>query len=403
MIITPHRHNQIGGCITEIKNGSARICIDMGAELPGVERDGKARDEFGIAGITTGKRDCDAVFITHYHGDHVGLYNKVLSGIPVYIGAAAKEIFLAYATRTKRSPDDIARIENFKTFEEGKAVTVNDDITVMPFLVDHSAFDAYMFLVEGGGKRVLHTGDFRLHGFGEDKTLSTLENEIGEVDVLIVEGTTLSRPNSSKVMSEAELQVRAKQIVAENKYVFVLCASTNIPRIAAFYHAKLEGRKYFLCDEYQKGILDFVKEYTNGKNSRYNFEKVHTYGDNLLERFHKQGCCMLIRPGGGFTQAIEKIIGGQSGNKVKFVYSMWEGYKNDEVKYPAIVAMTKKYDFESLHTSGHATPEAIRMVCDAVKPKKILPIHGENVTKNVRELGLPYDVLSVKDGDAIEI
>ena len=35
---------------------------------------------------------------------------------------------------------------------------------ITPFLTDHSAFDAYMLLVEGAGKRVLYTGDFRRHG-----------------------------------------------------------------------------------------------------------------------------------------------------------------------------------------------------------------------------------------------
>ena len=35
---------------------------------------------------------------------------------------------------------------------------------VTPYLVDHSAFDAYALLVEADGKRVFYSGDFRGHG-----------------------------------------------------------------------------------------------------------------------------------------------------------------------------------------------------------------------------------------------
>jgi transposase InsO family protein len=35
---------------------------------------------------------------------------------------------------------------------------------ITPFLTDHSAFDAYMLLVEAGGRRILYSGDFRIHG-----------------------------------------------------------------------------------------------------------------------------------------------------------------------------------------------------------------------------------------------
>ena len=35
---------------------------------------------------------------------------------------------------------------------------------ITPYLVDHSAFDAYSLLVEAGGRRLFYSGDFRAHG-----------------------------------------------------------------------------------------------------------------------------------------------------------------------------------------------------------------------------------------------
>ena len=42
-------------------------------------------------------------------------------------------------------------------------------------MVDHSALDSYMFLIETGGKKILFTGDFREHGIiGENNTLEKM-------------------------------------------------------------------------------------------------------------------------------------------------------------------------------------------------------------------------------------
>ena len=51
------------------------------------------------------------------------------------------------------------------------------EITITPYLIDHSAYGAYMFLIEVEGKRILHTGDFRNHGY-KGKLLPTTLNKI---------------------------------------------------------------------------------------------------------------------------------------------------------------------------------------------------------------------------------
>ena len=51
------------------------------------------------------------------------------------------------------------------------------EITITPYLIDHSAYGAYMFLIEIEGKRILHTGDFRNHGY-KGKLLPNTLNKI---------------------------------------------------------------------------------------------------------------------------------------------------------------------------------------------------------------------------------
>lgn len=50
-----------------------------------------------------------------------------------------------------------------------------NEVTITPYLVDHSAYGAYMFLIQAEGKRILHTGDFRNHGYKGKLLKTTLE------------------------------------------------------------------------------------------------------------------------------------------------------------------------------------------------------------------------------------
>ena len=107
-----------------------------------------------------------------------------------------------------------------------------------------------MFLIEADGKRLLYTGDFRLHGVRGNVMDKILDRRIGTVDVVVTEGTTVSR-SEHEVVTEWDLQKRVKAYLRQYKYVFVLCATTNLDRIFALARAVPRG-KYCICDDYQK-------------------------------------------------------------------------------------------------------------------------------------------------------
>ena len=54
-------------------------------------------------------------------------------------------------------------IENPEYFEMEKQFQIRD-ISVTAYWMDHSAFDAYAFLIEADGKSIFYSGDFRGHG-----------------------------------------------------------------------------------------------------------------------------------------------------------------------------------------------------------------------------------------------
>ena len=167
MKVVIHRGtHQIGGCITEIESSKGtKIAIDIGENLPSGNKNKVL--ELKILGLTEGEPKFNAVIITHYHGDHIGLYNKINPKIPIYIGSISKEIFrilVSHLVDAKINPkEDLDLVDKFKTYKIPDKLTIKD-ITITPIEVDHSAFNSHMLLIEKKRKKLLHTGDFRLHG-----------------------------------------------------------------------------------------------------------------------------------------------------------------------------------------------------------------------------------------------
>ena len=403
--LTVHRGTrQIGGCVTEIATDTYKVFIDFGENLPG-----ENTPSLPIKGLTFGDGSKSALFLTHYHGDHIGRLAEVLSDIPIYMGKTAKVILMNFIEQTDKK--NLPFFERIQTFEPGEPV-IFGDISVMPLMIDHSAFDSYMFVVQAGdkGKRILHTGDFRLHGVRSRKTLFMLKKYAKHIDYIVCEGTTISR-SGEPPMSEHELRQKAAEMMKAAKYVFVLCSSTNIDRIGAFYHANPKGR-LFICDKYQKKQLETVRQAHADKSDYYNFQHVYDYAPNLDEIMEKNGFCMLVRQGESFRCVMEKFknkcsmglvsehrLGGRTigvYNGFLVIYSMWTGYLDNRKKNQKLIdflapyqvsdiELAKKlltsdeYNFRILHTSGHASPEDIKKLYEAVNPKQgLIPIHTDS-------------------------
>ncbi len=391
MNIKIHRGtNQIGGSVVEVFTASTRIFIDLGSPLP--DGDGNDSDEdLSIEGVTTGTPNCDAVLFSHYHGDHIGMVGLVFPEVPIYMGKVAKEIYLILQERVRNGIPEIVQRANI--FEPGVAFQIGD-IQITPFVVDHAAFDAYMFLIEGEGKRILYTGDFRTHGFRGKAIIPMLQKYVDQVDVLITEGTMLSRANT-EVKTEQVLQKEFHQYLSKYKYAFVICSSTNIDRIGSICQATPK-EKDFLCDDYQMEVLTKVRELSGHYSPLYQFEKAHAYKPFRDETMERNGFCMLIR--GQYTcKSVVDYYTRYHPDETILLYSMWEGYlKQPNNQYAKLLKKFKHV--EHAHTSGHATFEAIVEVCNTVKPTTaIIPMHSENRHK-MDEAMLPYHIEYLEDG-----
>lgn len=397
MKITIHRGiNQIGGCITEISTDKASIIIDLGQNLP--DGKGDVEDELAnkksIADIT---QNVDAIFYTHYHGDHVGLFGLVPENISQYIGTVAKQVMLtkhthlSYAPKLKnKETKNIAIIEKMIAYKANKPIKIKD-ITITPYFVSHSAADANMFLIEADGERILHTGDYRGHGYLSKGLIPTVEKYIlskGEIDFLISEGTMLSRLKE-KVMTEPELKQEVIKVMRQYKNVFIMSSSTDMERLASFYSAnKLIKNRPFITDNFQKKILNVFSENSGKIVDLFNFDKVYDYkktNTKLHDWMKKEGFCMMVRASSQSKKYVDYYKGLEpmlNSEETVLIYSMWSQYINPKSKHLNIAY----YDFVNMfpnmvqiHTSGHASAETLAELCNTANPQLgIIPIHSEH-------------------------
>lgn len=415
MTITIHRGNQIGGCITQIESvKGSKIQIDFGHNLP--EGDKPAYDKYDneteLQKLLRGVTD---IYYTHYHGDHIGFESKVDAlGVKQHIGELSLDMERTLKRHMRKAPvfeenatKSLEAFTKFTTYTANKTEKVgkNKDIEITPYYVSHSAIDAHMFLIHCDGKYVLHTGDFRDHGYMGEGMLKVIKRLIlpkHPVDVLITEGTMLSR-SSEKVMTEKQLMQQARDIFEQYKYAFVLQSSTDADRLVSFYLATCPNyKKYkrwygrmFVTDSYQQAqIKNFNR--LKGPYKEVRSANIWHKHEGMLYLMPKRGFTMLVRNSDTFKRLIDEIVPLIDLEKTVFIYSQWHGYidPNGKSKNQSTIDFVHRYPwhFKELHTSGHASKEALEEVCTTLNPKSaIIPIHRDPDSE-YQSLNIPQEL-----------
>ena len=391
MNITVHRGtHQIGGSAIEISTASTRIMLDFGNELSLDEK--YTPINLDIDGVTKGKPDCDGIVISHYHMDHLGQLTSALSEIPLYMGELSKEI--AIISAEYQDKDLYLRLLGANTFRGGDVFSIGD-IRIRPLVIDHSAADSYMFVIEAEGKRVLYTGDFRMHGLRHHVLDKLVNTYIGEVDVLITEGTSLSR-DADDCISEATVLDDISSYIQDGKYVFVMCSSTNIDRIMGIWQ-NMPTDKVLICDAYQKRILDTVTDNVYYESSLYRRPDAPLVLDigAYSKYYMDNGFVSLVRGTENYISQIKKF----PKNDVRIIYSMWTGYIEENL---ALKDLLDTYPSYICHASGHASKEDLVAFIELVDPDIVIPVHTESPEKVVALV--PHrSVCVVDDGEAFII
>jgi ribonuclease J len=345
----------------------------------------------------------DAVLISHPHQDHFGLIDALDSSVPVYIGELGKRLIDApRMILGKALPANL-----FRYFKNRQHFSVGD-FTITPYLVDHSAVDAYGFSIEAEGKKVFYSGDFRAHGRKSVLYKSIVENPPQDIDLLFMEGTMLERSNDD-FPTEADVEQRIYDTIkAQENITFLISSSQNIDRIVSAYRACKRAHKTMVIDIYTAWVLEQLKFVSDSvPNMEWEPVKVYTsYSQNeklkehpdffgdfrkrlFKNRVHKEE--LQANPHDylslGKMSHFKIIDLYKAIRPVNVIYSQWLGYlsysNNEYYGAEAIAAYRNdpQVNFVYAHTSGHATVKDLQTFAKALKPKMLVPVHTEYASK----------------------
>ena len=407
MNFTIHRGTQeIGGSCVEIQTSKTRILIDFG--MPLIERDGSefdARDYDGlnsreliskkvlpdIDGIyKDADKLIDGLLISHPHQDHYGFVTYLHPNLKYYLGEASFRIINTANLFVNKSPIFAKHV-----FFERERPFVIGDLKITPYWMDHSAFDAYAFLIEGDGKSIFYSGDFRGHGRKTEAYKRFLRYAPKNVDYLLLEGTMIGRSDLSE-KTEDELQSDFEILFKQNKINLVSVSGQNIDRLVTIYKACNATGKTLVIDPYIANILKDAARFARIHHPSHSFANIkvlfpYFLTNRMLEAKHEAlifpltpykivreeinknpgNFVICIRPSMKFE--LERMPNIDGGNHI---YSLWEGYlKKDYTKKFVGYLKNLNYSLHQIHTSGHADIPTLKEFVNAIQPKNIVPIH----------------------------
>ena len=261
---------EIGGSCVEIWTESTRIIVDFGMPLVNPDKtqfDSRATKNLSVEELI-GKEILPnieglyerpgntALVLSHAHQDHFGLIKYVNANCKIYLGKATQK--LIEITRIFTNQD--WEIVNSQHFKSGKSFVVGD-IEITPYLMDHSAFDAYAFLIKADGKSIFYSGDFRIHG-RKTKAFDWFSYNMGKnVDYLLLEGTTIGRVDK-KFPTESEIETEIVDTFNASKGINLIYTSgQNIDRLVSIYRACKRTGKTLAIDFYIANVLKELSDF----------------------------------------------------------------------------------------------------------------------------------------------
>ena len=368
--------------------------------------------------------DIVALVLTHGHEDHIGAVPYLLKkrpDIPIY-GSKLTLAFLATKLREHK-------IRNFDldAVEEGDIVEIGN--YEFEFLaVTHSIPDALAVAIRTKGGLVLHTGDFKMDQLPMDGRLTDLRGfaRLGEegVDLFMVDSTNAESPGFTTLERDLEPAIARVFDQATGKLIVASFAS-HVHRIQQILNMAVKhdrkvvyvGRSMvrnmgtardlgFL--KVPAGTLIELKEIDKYPPSKVVIVSTGSQGEPMaaLSRIANSDHPVVeVGPGDTVLLASSLIPGNENS-----VYRVINGLS-------ALGATVVHKGNALVHVSGHASAGELLYCYNILKPRNVLPVHGEARhlianAKLAQATGVPAartivagdgDVIDLKDGIAKKV
>lgn len=405
---------QIGMNITAFEYEDSIVVVDCGLAFPA---DDMLGIDLVIPDVTYLKDNYDKVkgfVFTHGHEDHIGALAYILKDMNVPV----------YATRlTMGIIENKLKEHNLLQNTRRKIVKFGQSINLGQFRIEfiktnHSIVDAAALAIYSPAGVVIHTGDFKVDYtpvFGDAIDLPRFA-EIGKKGVLalLIESTNAERPGFTQ--SERTVGKTFDTLFEEhrNSRIIVATFASNVDRVQQIINtAHKYGRKVVVEGRSMVSIIDTAANLgclNVPENTLIEVDQLKDYPENqtVIITTGSQGESMaaLSRMAGG----IHRKISITPNDTVIFSSSPIPG--NEKAVTKVINEILQKgadVIYQDAHVSGHACQEELKLIYTLVKPKYVMPVHGEYkhlmAQKKIAEsLGVPKEnIFIMKSGQVLEL
>ena len=247
---------EFGKNVLWLRSGASSILVDVGVSFPDESFPGIDRIAPDLSALR-GER-IDGVFLTHGHEDHVGALSLLredcsapVFGFPFTLALARRRLEEARVTL-----DGLVEARGREPIRAGA-------FTVTFFRVSHSVPDSAALLIEAGGRRLVHSGDFKLDDDppdGETTDREGLAAAVGEgVDLALVDSTNAERPGRSQSERLAGAGLRAAFGPAQGR-IILTTFSSHVARIAQASEAALGmGRRVAILGRSMRAVAEIAE------------------------------------------------------------------------------------------------------------------------------------------------
>jgi ribonuclease J len=405
---------EIGKNMLAIQYQDSILVVDAGLMFPDGDMLGIDFIIPDISYLIANKEKVKAIFVTHGHEDHVGALPYILKDINVPIYGTSLTLGLIER-----------KLEEFGYKATLIKVVPGDSVEISPFIIEtfrqtHSIPDTVGLAINTPEGLIVISGDFKfdqnpIDGITPDfKKMAELAGR--GVLALFCDTTNIEQPGITP--SESLVKSTFENIFSSTKSrIFLVTFASNFHRIQqAINMAYKFGRKVAIAGKSlinnievgkKLGYLDIpdnlimnIRDVNNLPPEKVLVLSTGSQGEPysalslLTNHSYKQ---LSLRPGDTVILATKPIPGNEL-----IVYRLVDQLfrKGIEVIYGKDAGV---------HVSGHAAQEEIKLLINILKPKYLIPYHGEYrhlvlLKKLGKDLGFSEDrIILLEDGDVLEL
>ena len=359
------------------------------------------------------KEDLLGIVLTHAHEDHIGAIAHIWPNLKCKIYATPFTSVLI-SEKFKEKKIDITGYL--------KIVKLNSTLNLDPFKIEfitltHSILEPNGLKIETPVGNILHTGDWKCDSdplIGENINSKRLK-EIGKEGVITMICDSTNVFNAGRAGSELDLRKNMLKVIERlNKRVIITSFASNVARMeSVFYCAKKVGRQISLVGRSmhriykaarQCGYLNNLIEPLDARNAKnISRDKIiylctGSQGEPMgaMNRISNYTHPDVFIEKGDAVIFSSKIIPGNE----KKLYKLHNQLVKEGIE---IVSEENEY----IHVSGHPNREDLRDMYNWIKPKSVIPVHGEHrhMLEHInfaKEMQVPYPI-KVENGDIVRL